>query len=199
MWCFSELGRSAQQGRPVTLVFELGRRTASGSAAALALPAMAPALASLRASPPGALMLGLVATKEMLAGVLVELLFSLPIWAAQSAGEVVDMQRGASSSGTGDPGAAAQMSATAGLLATTPTAVFVMAGGLGFLAAALYGSYGLWPLLRLAPHLSPGTPGILLGALGAAPGDVRSRGHAAQPGVHGHNGALSRVPDGLHD
>ena len=148
---------------PVFTRINLGMPLQAGFAIAVALPQVRPVLMALRDLPAGSLRLGLVAGKEVFAGILIGLLFGLPIWALQSAGEVLDTQRSAPAAGGTDAGG--QVSATGALVGLSTIVLFVAAGGLGAIAAALYGSYALWPLMRLSPHFAPGIVNILLGLL----------------------------------
>ncbi len=157
---------------PVFTRVNLGLPLQAGFALAVGLPGVQPLLDALRAVPDGtlqagvlqagAMRLGLLAGKEVFAGILLGLFFGLPIWALQSAGEVLDTQRSAPAAGGNDPGAGGQVSATAALVGLSATVLFVAAGGLKSVAGAVYGSYALWPLLQLSPVLAPDATGVML-------------------------------------
>ncbi len=163
---------------PVFTRADVGTPIRAGFALALALPHLQPLTAALQAASPGMLRLGFLGVKEVLAGVLIGLLFGLPLWALQAAGELLDTQRSAPSSGGNDPGTGGQMSATAGLIGTTATTLFVAAGGLGVVASALYASFAVWPVLRFVPAVSPGAP---LAALALIDGFSRTMVLSAAP------------------
>lgn len=150
---------------PLFTRINMGLLISAGFALALSLPQVAPVLAELRQDAPSILRLGLLGGKEMAAGMLLGVLFGLPLWGLQSAGEILDTQRSAPSSGSSDPGAGGQMSATATLIGTTAVALFVAAGGLGTIVTAIYGSYTLWPMMRLSPAVAPNAKDAALALL----------------------------------
>ena len=150
---------------PVFTRINLGALISAGFAMALALPQVPPVLAEIRATNPDLIRLGLLGGKEMAAGLVIGILFGLPLWGLQSAGEILDTQRSAPASGGNDPGAGGQMSATAGLIGTTAVALFVSAGGIPTIAQAIYASYSVWPMMRLAPVAAPDAMGAALALL----------------------------------
>ena len=150
---------------PVFTRMDVGLPIRAGFAMALALPNFPPLLHMLQMNPPPTMRLAFLGAKEAVAGILLGLLFGLPIWAMQSAGELLDTQRSAPSSGGNDPGTGGQMSGTAGLISTTASTLFVVAGGLGTMAAAIYSCFSIWPLLRMSPHIAPGATGVALAML----------------------------------
>jgi type III secretion protein T len=138
----------------------------TGVAFALALPVM-PLLA---ADLPGVIGLGggtLVAVilKEAALGFLLGLVFGVPFWAAQSAGDVIDTQRGASIAYMVDPTALQEVSITGTFLELTLLALFFLSGGPMLVIGALYDSLLLWPILAPFPEFQPDTGKLLLGLL----------------------------------
>lgn len=112
-------------------------------------PAVFQALSAIEA-PSGFMLSGLLA-KEMLVGLLIGLMFGIPFWAAEVAGELIDLQRGATMAQLLDPLGSGESSITATLLSITLTALFFMSGSFSLLLDALYRSYQLWPAFDFSP------------------------------------------------
>ncbi|PVZ12541.1 MULTISPECIES: type III secretion system export apparatus subunit SctT [unclassified Pseudomonas] len=89
--------------------------------------------------------------KEMLIGVLVGLLFGIPFWAAEVAGELVDLQRGSTMAQLVDPLGANESGVMATLLVVTIVALFFMSGGFILMVDGYYHSYQLWPAMAFTP------------------------------------------------
>jgi type III secretion protein T len=92
-------------------------------------------------------------------------IFAVPFWAAETAGELIDQQRGSTSAVTADPAGEEQSGITATLLVLTLTTIFVLSGGMHWLIDALYRSYVLWPAGELVPRLASGAAMHVLGVL----------------------------------
>ena len=138
----------------------------AGIAFALALP-IAPHLAS---DLPNAIAVGggtltAVVLKEMVLGLLLGLLFGVPFWAAQSAGDVIDTQRGSSIAYMVDPTALSEVSITGTFLELTMLALFFVGGGTNLVIGAVYDSLLLWPIMAPFPEFQPDTGRLLLGLL----------------------------------
>lgn len=150
---------------PVFTRAQLGGPVRAAFALALAVPGLEPAGLMLREQAGGPGWLILLSAKEAFAGALLGLLFGTPIWAVQGAGEIVDVQRSATSGSAAEPGTGNQNSNTSDLLAITTLAIFVANGGLEAVAGALYASYGVWPLEQVLPETGAGWLPFLLGLL----------------------------------
>ncbi|MEL7151848.1 MAG: type III secretion system export apparatus subunit SctT [Pseudomonadota bacterium] len=98
-------------------------------------------LAGRNAFPVGILMI-----KELLIGLFIGLLFSVPFWAIQASGEFIDNQRTIGDSGLSDPSTSGSSSVTASLLMFSAVALFVESNGLQIISATVYGSYEYWPI-----------------------------------------------------
>lgn len=152
---------------PLFTRVSLGTPLLSAVAFAIALPTM-PVLeaAILGGALGGSSTLVLLGFKEMAAGLLLGTLFAAPFWALQSAGELLDQQRGTpQAGGQSEPGAGGQVSPTGNLLLTAAMAVFALSGGLREFSDAIYRSLLLWPVSQGMPQLAPGFARTALGIL----------------------------------
>jgi type III secretion protein T len=92
---------------------------------------------------------------------------SLPFWALDVAGDILDQQRGATEGRLNDPAGFEDVSITGTLLLMTGTGLFVLTGGLTTIASLLYASWGVWPALSALPEPVPQAPALILGLLDA--------------------------------
>ncbi len=133
---------------------------------AIALPMLPQATADLASlTPLGPAQTLILVAKEAIIGVLLGLLFGVPFWAVEAAGEIVDMQRGVNGAYLLDPNASGQASPIGTLFVMVLLALFFAGNGLGLLAEALYRSYALWPVTAVLPPFTGETPALLLGLL----------------------------------
>lgn len=146
---------------PVFTRAEIGRVVRTGLCIAIVLPAFGPLhaerighLEALRdpVLSNGALLVAM-GLKEFAVGFLLGVLLSIPFWAVQAVGEVVDAQQGIAG-GIDDPTTKTQGSAFGGFLLFAAIVLFVSAGGLGVVASTLYESYAVWPLTIWLPPFS---------------------------------------------
>lgn len=94
--------------------------------------------------------------KEVLLGILLSLPASMLFWAIASAGELIDLQRGATAASVFNPFFGAVTSPTANLLVRFSGAIFFISGGfLAFLSAVL-ASYEVYPIGELLPGFATG-------------------------------------------
>lgn len=138
----------------------------TGVAFALALPV----IPMLAADVPVAIGIGggallAVILKEAALGFLLGLVFGVPFWAAQSAGDIIDTQRGASIAYMVDPTAVSEVSITGTFLELLLVALFFLSGGPAIVIGALYDSLLLWPVLAPLPEFQADTGRLLLGLL----------------------------------
>jgi type III secretion protein T len=125
----------------------------SCAALAIAIPVAPQIFAALEtAQLTSAVIAGLV-IKEMVVGLVVGIAFGIPFWAAEAAGDLVDLQRGSTASQLLDPLAFVEASITGTLLTIALVALFFMTGGFSQLIGGLYASYNLWPALSFTPIL----------------------------------------------
>lgn len=125
-----------------------------GVALALALPVAPALLPLLLASPVGGARLLLLGTKEAFVGLVLGILFAVPFWTAEAAGELIDQQRGSTGAVLPDPSQDAQTGITGTLLVLTLITIFFLNDGMRMLVDAVYDSYRVWPALEAAPRLA---------------------------------------------
>ncbi|MFF7707089.1 type III secretion system export apparatus subunit SctT [Pseudomonas sp. NPDC007930] len=121
-------------------------------AVAISVPMFFPIFAEFTTLPQhGGLYLAGLLIKEMLIGVLVGLLFGIPFWAAEVAGELIDLQRGSTMAQLVDPLGSNESSVMATLLVVIIIALFFMSGGFILMVDGYYHSYQLWPVMAFTP------------------------------------------------
>lgn len=129
----------------------------SAVACAISLPTIPAIFETLSvAGQPTTFNLAGLVIKEMVVGALIGLAFGVPFWAAEVAGDLVDLQRGSTMSQLVDPQASGESSVTATLLTVSLLALFFMSGGFMLLLDGFYRSYELWPAANFAPVLNSG-------------------------------------------
>lgn len=144
----------------------LGAVVQGGIAFAVALPSAEPIRRTLASSGMGSsLPLMAYGAKEVIVGIILGVMLGIPVWAIQSVGELVDVQRGQTSGQQSDPGGGGQMSTLAGMLSQGAIGLFVVANGLAAVCSVLYGSYRVWPLLQLFPTPDAAATPFFLGLM----------------------------------
>ncbi len=103
---------------------------------------------------PGTPLLFAVMLKEGFVGFLLGLAFSIPFWGVQSAGDLVDFQRGLTGATIADPSQSSEASVTGLFLLLTMIALFFIVGGMMIVIETLYQTYAIWPLFDFTPRLS---------------------------------------------
>jgi type III secretion protein T len=114
------------------------------------------------------LSLGLIAgllLKEVIVGLVVGVVLAVPLYAAEVAGDILDLQRGSSSASLSDPLGSTQSNITGTLLALIVIALYFASGCFDLTLRAIYDSYGIWPVRRFLPLLSREAGGLLLSLL----------------------------------
>jgi type III secretion protein T len=114
------------------------------------------------------LSLGLIVAlllKEVIVGLIVGVVLAVPLYAAEVAGDVLDLQRGSSSASLSDPLGSTQSNITGTLLALIVIALYFASGCFDLTLRAIYDSYGIWPVRRILPLLSREAGGLLLSLL----------------------------------
>jgi type III secretion protein T len=103
--------------------------------------------------------------KEVIVGLVVGAVLSVPLYAAEVAGDILDLQRGSSSASISDPLGSIQANLTGTLLALIVIAVYFASGCFDLTLRAIYDSYGIWPVRRFLPLFSREAAGLLLSLL----------------------------------
>ena len=137
----------------------------TGVALAFSVP-LIPLLVDVVAAEPVTIgRLAVLVLKEAALGITIGVALGVPIWAAEAAGDIVDLQRGSTLAGLLDPSAATETSVTGTLFAVVLVAMFYATGGLQLILRTVYDSYGIWPVGSLTPILSADTGRIVLSLL----------------------------------
>ncbi|WP_376705124.1 type III secretion system export apparatus subunit SctT [Mesorhizobium sp. ISC25] len=137
----------------------------NGVALALAVPIFPMVVSKLTNSDITTTMIAAYILKEVVVGVTLGLCMGIPFWAAEAAGDILDLQRGSTMGTLIDPMMTHETSATGTLLAVIMVTIYLAAGGLQLSLTSLYESYGLWPIDSLLPVFSKDAAGIFLGLL----------------------------------
>lgn len=112
--------------------------------------------------------LGLIAAlllKEVVVGLVVGVVLAVPLYAAEAAGDILDLQRGSSSASLSDPLGSSQSAITGTLLALIVIALYFASGCFDLTLRAIYDSYGIWPVRRFLPLFSREAGGLFLSLL----------------------------------
>jgi type III secretion protein T len=137
----------------------------NGVALALAVPVFPMIVNKLTSTDITTTMIVLYMLKEVVVGVTLGLAMGIPFWAAEAAGDILDLQRGSTMGTLIDPMMTHETSATGTLLAVIMVTLYLAAGGLQLSLTSLYDSYGLWPIDQLLPVFSKDAAEIFLGLL----------------------------------
>lgn len=124
-----------------------------GLAIGLSAPAVSHTYGMLLSGNTGWLELAALSIKEFALGGLIGLGLGIPFWAAQTAGDITDVYRGANAANLFDQVNALETTPLGSILIVIALAIFVVSGGLVDLIAIFYRSFELWPVLALTPGL----------------------------------------------
>lgn len=103
--------------------------------------------------------------KEMLVGALIGIVLAIPFWAAEVAGEFVDLQRGSTMAQLIDPTGSNESGVTSTFFALILVVLFFITGGFLVMLESFYLSYELWPVADFYPILDASSALALLGLL----------------------------------
>jgi len=103
--------------------------------------------------------------KELTVGVVIGLVLGVPFWAAEAAGDVLDLQRGSTAASLLDPTAMTEESITGTLFGLAMVALYYGSGGLTLTLRTVYESYGVWPAHRFMPIFSMSAGRLMVGLL----------------------------------
>lgn len=105
--------------------------------------------------------ISLLIFKEFFLGIILGFLFSLPFWAMDSVGSIIDRQRGVMSGQLFSPAQASQATILGNALMLFTIALLFSSGGIYVLLDAFYLGYKIWPVVTFFPELSP-TMGVFI-------------------------------------
>ena len=137
----------------------------NGVALALAVPVFPMIASKLASADISMTLVVLYIFKEAVVGVTLGLAMGIPFWAAEAAGDILDLQRGSTMGTLIDPMMTHETSSTGTLLAVTMLSIYLAAGGLQLSLTGIYDSYGLWPVDALLPVFSKEAALLFLGLL----------------------------------
>ncbi len=135
-----------------------------GVAFAFCLPIL-PTLSANVEAEAASVMTAVLSVKELAIGVVIGVVFGVPFWAAEIAGDLLDLQRGSTAAQLVDPSSVTESSITATFFSLATMLVFVSSGGLRTLLESLYKSYAIWPITRFSPLLAEQSGTMLLATL----------------------------------
>lgn len=92
--------------------------------------------------------------KEVLIGLAMGLVLGIPIWAAETAGAIIDLQRGATAASLFDASSTVEEGVTGTLFAIIMVALYFASGGLPLTLHTVYESYGIWPPGSIFPAVT---------------------------------------------
>src|SRR5215471_3266601 len=137
----------------------------AATALALALPLVPMVVAAIAGERLTVTMIAALLFKEVIIGLVIGLVLGVPIWAAEAAGDVLDLQRGSTAASLLDPLATTEENITGTLFGLAMVALYFGYGGLPLTLRTVYDSYGLWPASRLFPAFSDGAGQLFVGLL----------------------------------
>jgi type III secretion protein T len=88
-------------------------------------------------------------------GLAIGLVLGVPVWAAEAAGDVLDLQRGVGTASLMDPLATTPESITGTLFGLGMVALYFGSGGLYLTLRTVYDSYAIWPAANMFPIFTP--------------------------------------------
>ena len=100
--------------------------------------------------------------KEVIVGATLGLFLGVPIWAAEIAGEILDLQRGVTFADITDPSSDLKNNVTGNFFSLLILAIYFTSGGLNITIKTFYDSYGLWQVQGFMPVLSDQTGELVL-------------------------------------
>jgi type III secretion protein T len=137
----------------------------AAAALALALPLVPMIVAAIAAERLTVTVVAALLFKEVTVGLMIGLVLGVPIWAAEAAGDVLDLQRGSTVSSLLDPLAMTDESITGTLFGLVMVALYFGSGGLPLTLRTVYDSYAIWPVASVFPSLSPAASQFFVGLL----------------------------------
>jgi type III secretion protein T len=128
----------------------------------ISLLALPPIMAGMPPGEPDHFMFALVAAKEAFLGFVIGFFAAVPFWVAESVGNFIDNQRGATMGEVFSPLNGAQVS-TLGIFFTQIASTLFFVGGAVFVfIGALYTSYSIWPVFSEGILMAGDAPRVVL-------------------------------------
>ncbi|MEM7620382.1 MAG: flagellar biosynthetic protein FliR [Pseudomonadota bacterium] len=100
--------------------------------------------------------------KELIIGLIIGTLLSIPFWIVQFSGGLIDAYRGESNAGAQDP-VGGELPTVAHVQVVVAFLIFFAGGGAWFLMEMLYRSFEVWPMTSSLPALSGDATKAILG------------------------------------
>ncbi|MHC5232478.1 type III secretion system export apparatus subunit SctT [Brucella sp. LJL56] len=123
----------------------------NGVAIALSIPLMPLVYKTVVDTNMGPTTMVALGMKEMFLGATLGFVMSLPFWAAEAAGDIVDLQRGVTMGSLIDPMMTHETSITGTLFSIVMIVIFLSLGGLLLMLDIVYTSYRIWPVDQFTP------------------------------------------------
>jgi type III secretion protein T len=133
-----------------------------GLAIGLSLPSIVAARVGLDGAGGDLQMTGMLALKEFAFGALLGLGLGAPFWAAQAAGDITDVYRGANAANIIDPLNALEATTLGSVFLNLALMFFILSGGLFDLLDIFYRSFGIWPVGSISPVIAAGSLEFIL-------------------------------------
>ena len=130
----------------------------------ISLLALPPIMAGMPPGEPDHFMFALVAAKEAFLGFVIGFFAAVPFWVAESVGNFIDNQRGATMGEVFSPLNGAQVSTLGIFFTQIASTLFFVSGAVLVFLAALYTSYGIWPVFTPGLSMSSEAPVVILGS-----------------------------------
>lgn len=117
----------------------------NGIALALGLPLVPMIVGALGGQTLSTGIFAVLIVKELVIGIMIGLVLGVPIWAAEAAGDILDLQRGARSASLSDPSQTGDLGISGTLFALVMLSLFFGSGGLRLTLRTVYDSYAVFP------------------------------------------------------
>jgi type III secretion protein T len=132
----------------------LTRLQQTAAALALALPLVPMIVAGIAREQLTPMVIAFLLFKEVLIGLVIGVVLGVPIWAAETAGDILDLQRGSTAANLFDPSSTTEESITGTLFGLIMVALYFGSGGLALTLHTVYDSYAIWPASSILPALT---------------------------------------------
>lgn len=139
---------------PLFTLFNISGIVRFGVALGLSAPVILVTFAQLKLAPIGFSDVAALGAKEFCFGVLLGAGLGIPFWAAQAAGDMTDIYRGANQANIFDQVNALETTTLGSVMLALSLLLFVSVGGLYDLMSIYYRSFTFWPVLETSPDLA---------------------------------------------